>query len=88
MLVLFVVKFTGKELQNKNAVLVQNVIILFSIIFRTKLARTAKPLIFLKFHKMDVITLYSTLGIPYLDQTKDRLEGDIAVIRNLRHSSV
>lgn len=35
-------------------------------------------------NKLDLIALYSTLGIPYLDQTKEELENDISVIKNLR----
>ena len=38
-------------------------------------------------HKMDLIALYSDLGIPYLDQTIEELESDVAVLRKLRNKT-
>ena len=39
-------------------------------------------------HKMDLIALYSNLGLPYLDQTSDELESDVAVLKELRRKAV
>jgi hypothetical protein len=37
---------------------------------------------------MDLIALYSNLGLPYLDQTSDELESDVAVLKELRRKAV
>ena len=39
-------------------------------------------------HKMDLIALYSNLGLPYLNQTSDELESDVAVLKELRRNVV
>ena len=39
-------------------------------------------------HKMDLIALYSNLGLPYLDQTSDELESDVATLKELRRKAV
>ena len=39
-------------------------------------------------HKLDLIALYSKLGIPYLDQTKEELESDLSVLQKIRSSAI
>jgi len=68
--------------QNENAELIRNAMILFPYIQNETISH-GKAAQILGIHKMDLIALYSNLGIPYLEQTKEELESDIAVLRNL-----
>ena len=63
--------------------LIRNAMILFPYIQNETISH-GKAAQILGINKLDLIALYSTLGIPYLDQTKEELESDIAVLRNLR----
>lgn len=69
--------------QNENEELMRNAMILFPYIQNETISH-GKAAQILGINKLDLIALYSTLGIPYLDQTKEELESDIAVLRNLR----
>lgn len=69
--------------QNENEELMRNAMILFPYIQNETISH-GKAAQILGIHKLDLIALYSTLGIPYLDQTKEELESDLAVLRNLR----
>ena len=71
------------DVQNENAELMRNAMILFPYIQNETISH-GKAAQILGIHKMDLIALYSTLGIPYLDQTKEELESDVSVLRNLR----
>ncbi len=71
------------DVQNENAELIRNAMILFPYIQNETISH-GKAAQILGIHKMDLIALYSTLGIPYLDQTKEELESDVSVLRNLR----
>lgn len=35
-------------------------------------------------HKIDLITLYGKLGLPYFDETEEEFEEDLAVLKKLR----
>lgn len=70
--------------QNKDEELVRNAMILFPYIQNETISH-GKAAQILGISKLDLLSLYGTLGIPYLDQTKEELENDIAVIRNLRN---
>ncbi|MBO4760022.1 MAG: UPF0175 family protein [Spirochaetaceae bacterium] len=74
------------DVQNESEELMRNAMILFPYIQNETISH-GKAAQILGIHKMDLIALYSSLGIPYLDQTKEELESDVAVLRNLRSRS-
>lgn len=74
------------DVQSESAELLRNAMILFPYIQNETISH-GKAAQILGIHKMDLIALYSTLGIPYLDQTKEELESDISALRNLRSCS-
>lgn len=39
-------------------------------------------------HKIDLITLYGKLGLPYFDETEEEFEEDLAVLKKLRGATV
>ena len=39
-------------------------------------------------HKLDLITLYGKLGMPYFQESKEEMEEDIQAIRNVRKNVV
>ena len=69
--------------KNENAELMRNAMILFPYIQNETISH-GKAAQILGIHQMDLIALYSNLGIPYFDQTKEELESDVAVLRKLR----
>lgn len=69
--------------QSESAELMRNAMILFPYI-QNEMISHGKAAQILRIHKMDLIALYSTLGIPYLDQTKEELESDLSMLKNLR----
>lgn len=69
--------------QNESTQLMRNAMILFPYIQNETISH-GKAAQILGIHKMDLIAMYSTLGIPYLDQTKEELESDLSVLKNLR----
>ena len=38
-------------------------------------------------HKLDLITLYGKLGLPYMQETEDELKADLLTVRNLREKA-
>lgn len=73
--------------QNESTQLMRNAMILFPYIQNETISH-GKAAQILGIHKMDLIALYSTLGIPYLDQTKEELESDLSVLKNLRSRTI
>lgn len=71
------------EVQNEREELMRNAMILFPYIQNETISH-GKAAQILGINKLDLIAMYSTLGIPYLDQTKEELESDISVIKKLR----
>lgn len=69
--------------QSESEVLMRNAMILYPYIQNETISH-GKAAQILGINKLDLLSLYSTLGIPYLNQTKEELENDISVIRNLR----
>ena len=67
--------------------LIRNAMILFPYIQNDTISH-GKAAQILGIHKMDLIALYSNLGLPYLDQTSDELESDVAVLKELRRKAV
>ena len=67
--------------------LTRNAMILYPYIHNGTISH-GKAAQILGIHKMDLIALYSNLGLPYLDQTSDELESDVAVLKELRRKAV
>ena len=67
--------------------LTRNAMILFTYIQNDTISH-GKAAQILGIHKMDLIALYSNLGLPYLDQTSDELESDVATLKELRRKAV
>lgn len=72
--------------EDENEMLTRNAMILFPYIKREVISH-GKAAQLLGIHKIDLIALYSSLGIPYLDQTKEELESDVAVLKKLRNKT-
>lgn len=73
--------------EDENEMLTRNAMILFPYIKREVISH-GKAAQLLGIHKIDLIALYSSLGIPYLDQTKEELESDVAVLKKIRNKTV
>ena len=67
--------------------LTRNAMILFPYIQNDTISH-GKAAQILGIHKRDLIALYSNLGLPYLDQTSDELESDVATLKELRRKAV
>ena len=72
--------------EDENAALTRNAMILFPFI-KNEVISHGKAAELLGIHKMDLIAIYSSLGIAYLDQTKEELESDVAALKKLRSKS-
>ena len=73
--------------QDENEELIRNAMILFPYI-QKEIISHGKAAQILGIHKLDLIALYSKLGIPYLDQTKEELESDLSVLQKIRSSAI
>ena len=72
--------------EDENEVFTRNAMILFPYIKRDVISY-GKAAQLLGIHKIDLIALYSSLGIPYLEQTKEELESDVAVLKKIRNKT-
>lgn len=72
---------------DEKTTLTRNAMILFPYIQNDTISH-GKAAQILGIHKMDLIALYSNLGLPYLDQTSDELESDVATLKELRRKAV
>ena len=72
--------------EDENEILTRNAMILYPYIKREIISH-GKAAELLGIHKTDLISLYSNLGIPYLNQTKEELESDVAVLKKLRNKT-
>lgn len=73
--------------QDENEELIRNAMILFPYI-QKEIISHGKAAQILGIHKLDLIALYSKLGIAYLDQTKEELESDLSVLQKIRSSAI
>lgn len=72
--------------EDENAMLTRNAMILFPYIQKEVISH-GRAAELLGIHKMDLIALYSNLGLPYLNQSKEELANDVAVLKKLRNKS-
>lgn len=70
-------------LEDEKDILTRNAMILYPYIINETISH-GKAAQLLGIHKIDLIALYSSLGIPYFDQTKDELENDVSVLKKIR----
>ena len=75
------VEFTAVE--NEREELMRNAMILFPYIQNETISHGRAAQI-LGINKLDLIAIYSALGIPYLNHTKEELESDISALKKLR----
>ena len=68
---------------DEKDMLIRNAMILFPYIKNDTISH-GKAAELLGIHKMDLIALYGSLGIPYFDQTKEELQSDVEVLKKLR----
>ena len=73
--------------QDESEELIRNAMILFPYI-QKQIISHGKAAQILGIHKMNLIALYSKLGIPYLDQTKEELEIDLSIFKKIRGSII
>ncbi len=72
--------------EDENAMLTRNAMILFPYI-QNEVISHGRAAELLGIHKIDLIALYSNLGLPYLNQSKEELANDVAVLKKLRSKS-
>lgn len=72
--------------EDEKELLTRNAMILFPYIKKEVISH-GKAAELLGIPKIDLIALYSNLGIPYLDQTKEELENDVAVLKKIRNKT-
>lgn len=72
--------------EDENAMLTRNAMILFPYIQKEVISH-GRAAELLGIHKTDLIALYSNLGLPYLNQSKEELANDVAVLKKLRSKS-
>lgn len=73
--------------EGEKAVLTRNAMILYPHI-QNQTISYGKAAQLLGIHKLDLIALFSSLGLSYLDQTKEELQSDLTALKNLRDKSV
>ncbi len=73
--------------EDEKSELLRNAMILFPYIQNETISH-GKAAEILGIHKLDLISLYSSLGLSYLDQTREELQSDIAVLKKIRRNAV
>ena len=76
-----VVTFVNKP--DKEAVQKRNAMLLYPYIQDGTISH-GRAADMLGMYKIDLITLYGKMGLPYLEGTREELEGDLATLKKLR----
>ena len=74
-------------LEDKDAQITRNAMLLYPYI-KNGVMSHGKAAEMLGLHKIDLITLYGKLGLPYFDETEEEFEEDLAVLKKLRGVTV
>ena len=74
-------------LEDKDAQITRNAMLVYPYIKRGVMSY-GKAAEMLGLHKIDLITLYGKLGLPYFDETEEEYEEDLAVLKKLRGAVV
>ena len=70
-------------LEDKDAQITRNAMLVYPYI-KSGVMSHGKAAEMLGLHKIDLITLYGKLGLPYFDETEEEFEEDLAVLKRLR----
>ena len=70
-------------LEDKEAQIIRNAMLVFPYI-KNGVISHGKAAEMLGLHKIDLITLYGKLGLPYFDETIEELEEDLSVLKKIR----
>lgn len=73
--------------KDQEAQITRNAMLLYPYI-KTGIMSHGRAAEMLGLHKIDLITLYGKLGLPYFDEEEEELEEDLAVLRKLRSVAV
>lgn len=74
-------------LEDKEAQITRNAMLVYPYI-KSGVMSYGKAAEMLGLHKIDLITLYGKLGLPYFDVTEEEFEEDLAVLKKLRGATV
>ena len=74
-------------LDDKEAQTTRNAMLLYPYI-KNGVMSHGRAAEMLGLHKIDLITLYGKLGLPYFDETDEEFEDDLAVLKKLRSATV
>lgn len=74
-------------LKDKEAQVTRNAMLVYPYI-KNGVVSHGKAAEMLGLHKIDLITLYGKLGLPYFDETEEEFEEDLAVLKKLRGATV
>jgi len=74
-------------LEDKEAQITRNAMLVYPYI-KSGVISHGKAAEMLGLHKIDLITLYGKLGLPYFDETEEEFEEDLAVLKKLRGAVV
>ncbi len=73
--------------KDKDAQIIRNAMLVYPYI-KSGVISHGKAAEMLGLHKIDLITLYGKLGLPYFDETEEEFEEDLAVLKKLRGVTV
>ena len=74
-------------LDNEHSKMVRNAMIIFPFI-QNETISYGKAAEILGLHKMDLVTLYGSLGLPYFNQSKEELDEDLQNITSVLENSI
>ena len=74
-------------LEDKDAQITRNAMLVYPYI-KSGVMSHEKAAEMLGLHKIDLVTLYGKLGLPYFDETEEEFEEDLAVLKKLRGTTV
>lgn len=70
-------------LEDKEAQMIRNAMLVFPYI-KNGVMSHGKAAEMLGLHKIDLITLYGKLGLPYFDESIEEIDEDLSVLKKLR----